>query len=287
MKTKFWGRCIAGLFVTFLWLPAYAGEEAGGSSTQPIAIVSALTFETSKIVKQIEQPDHRKAFGRSFITGKLFNKDVIVGVLGVGLVNAAAGTAYLISHVHPKCIIFCGVAGGIKGKVAPGDVVIGIKNINYGYGIWEKGRYSVMQSLPPLTPFSANDQKNPLFFPDSPFLVRAADRAEKLTHLQPVKYENKIINAHPKIVNGIIASVDAFSDSNNFYEHIEKITKCSALEMEGAAVAQVCYQRKIPFIIIRGISDLANKNALETFQHLKDQAAHNACRLVLEMVKNM
>jgi len=88
----------------------------------------------------------------------------------------------------------------------------------------------------------------------------------------------------PKIVKGVIVTGDTFIASKDKCAELRAKLGADAVEMEGAAVAQVCYQREIPFVVIRCISDKADASAKEDLATFYVMSAENSASLVAEMV---
>jgi nucleoside phosphorylase len=89
----------------------------------------------------------------------------------------------------------------------------------------------------------------------------------------------------PKIVKGVVVTGDAFIASDKKCEELRKRLDADAVEMEGAAVAQICYQREIPHLVIRSISDKADEGAVADKQMFYILAARNSSDLVSEMMR--
>ncbi|MHC4495383.1 MAG: 5'-methylthioadenosine/S-adenosylhomocysteine nucleosidase, partial [Planctomycetota bacterium] len=88
----------------------------------------------------------------------------------------------------------------------------------------------------------------------------------------------------PKIIKGVVVTGDAFIASADKCAELRKRLEADAVEMEGAAVAQICYQRQIPCLVIRSISDNADEGAVMDKQMFYIMAARNSASLVAEMV---
>ena len=246
---------------------------------KPIAIIGAMPIELAWLQRQLTATEVKNHFGLAFHTGRLGDKRVVVVVGGVGLVNSAAATALLIERFQPAAIVFTGVAGGL-GDVRPGDVVIGEKTVQYDFGQLERTGMTMWETFQP----SFSD-RNPLFFPADADLLKVAQGVATQVKLPTLAYDE--LTYRPKIVTGIIATKNFFSADGAYNAHIQDQTGCIALEMEGAAVAQICFQQDVPCLVIRSISNMANETnetGLAVYRQLKKPTAENAQRLVAEMV---
>jgi adenosylhomocysteine nucleosidase len=90
----------------------------------------------------------------------------------------------------------------------------------------------------------------------------------------------------PVVKKGIVVTGDVFVSSENLTNRLLKDLNAAATEMEGAAIAQTCYQRNVPFLIIRSLSDKANGIAREDMNRFMDIAAHNAATLIMAVIKD-
>ena len=146
---------------------------------------------------------------------------------GIGKVNAARSTQILIDNMKVDYILNVGVAGSISKDVNKCDIVIGDKLVQHDFELtiynYEKGE------IPNIGKYIYCDKK----------LVDIA----------------KTIKIDTKVIVGTIASGDIFISDEKMGEKINKKFNALCVEMEGASVAQVCYLCKVPFLVIRAISD--------------------------------
>ena len=241
------------------------------------AILGAFAREVTLIEDQLGHRRERKIEGIRFVSGKLNNQNVVVTWTGVGKVNAAMTTTLLIEHYKPEYVIFTGIAGGVNPALLPGDIVISEKTAQHDMGtFWPEGLFckGVKSRL--------DGYENPVFFPADPQLLEVTKKAADRADLDSIKTFDG--ERAPKIVQGIIVTGDSFIASTEKRAELHKKLKADAVEMEGAAVAQICYQREIGYIVIRSISDNADEGAVLDKQTFYIMAARNSAELVSEMV---
>ena len=246
-------------------------------SAEVTAILGAFEREVTLIEDQVAQRRDRKIEGIRFVSGKLNGRDVVVTWTGVGKVNAAMTTTLLIEHYKPERIIFTGIAGGVNPALQPGDIVIAEKTAHHDMGtIWPEGLFckGVKSRL--------DGYENPVFFPADPELVKLAQQAADQVGLASVKTFKG--NRNPKIIRGVVVTGDSFIASTDKCAELRKKLEADAVEMEGAAVAQICYQREIAHLVIRSISDNADEGAVLDKQTFYILAARNSAKLVTEIV---
>ncbi len=256
----------------FCIIAASGNLVAFGDPNGPIAIVGAFDEEVSLLQSKLVDKHSTTFLGLKFVRGLLNGKDVVVAATGMGKVNAAMTTTIILENFHPRALIFSGIAGGIVPTLRPGDVVIGLKLIQYDYGIINDSGFKTGPTVDPIT-----EKDNPLFFESAPELLEIAFKAGKKAKL------NALHGHNPTVTSGIIATGDAFVASAAKCTELNQKFKAIAVEMEGAAVAQICYQQKCPFIVIRSISDNADSNAHEDIQKFYRTAAANSAELVSDI----
>lgn len=251
--------------------------ESKSGSASVTAILGAFEREVTLIEDQVTQRRDRKIEGIGFVSGKLNGQPVVVTWTGVGKVNAAMTTTLLIEHYKPKQIIFTGIAGGVNPDLQPGDIVIANKTAHHDMGtVWPEGlfRRGVRSRL--------DGFENPIFFRGDPHLIKLAVQASSLAALESIKTLKG--EREPRIIRGIVVTGDSFIASADKCAELRKKLEADAVEMEGAAVAQICFQREIACLVIRSISDNANEDAVLDKQMFYMMAARNSASLVAEML---
>jgi len=247
-------------------------------SCEPVTAILGA-FEQEIILLEDELTDAREQIieGIRFVSGKLSGKKVVIAFTGIGKVNAAMTTTLLIEHFKPDKVIFTGIAGAVNQQLQPGDIVIAEKTAHHDMGtLWPEGLFhkGVKNRL--------NGWENPVFFDGDEQLLKLAERAAKQVEFSSIR----IISGQrsPKVVKGVVVTGDAFIASADKCAELRKKLNADAVEMEGAAVAQLCFQRGIGFLVIRSISDNADEGAVLDKQTFYLLAAKNSSSLVIEML---
>jgi len=257
---------------------AQVGSTPGPApATRMIAVLSAMTLEIEAIGQELTDKKEMTIQGIRFTTGSLKDKRVVLAHSGIGKVNAAMTATLLVEQFQPTHILFTGIAGGLNPDLRPGDVVIGDKTAYHDYGEWTPEGFRVGRTVDPFT-----GKLNPLFFPADAGLLAIARKAAPDLKLGPVKTATG--ERIPRIVTGVIVTGDAFVASPAKQEALRKEFKADATEMEGAAVGQICWQRRVPCLILRSLSDSAGAKAPEDERLFEKSAAQNAARLVTGIV---
>lgn len=232
-----------------------------------IGIISAMQEEIQALLNELQNISTTNKGMRTYYTGTLFNKKVVLVFSRWGKVASAATTTQLINDFHIDEIIFTGVAGGIKKELNIGDVVIG-KNL-YQHDMDASPLFEQFEIPIIKKKFITTKNSTKLIEATHSFLN------EYTNFINPIEAKNFNIT-NPKITFGDIASGDQFISSLKKIKKLNKlIPSATCVEMEGAAVAQVCFEYNTPFSIIRIISDKANDNATIDFPKFANSIASN------------
>lgn len=228
-----------------------------------VGIISAMQEEIQALLNKLENVSITTKGMRKYYTGTLFNKKVVLVFSRWGKVASAISTTQLINDFDVEEIIFTGVAGSIQENLTIGDVVIGRNLFQHDLNatpFYEKLEIPILKKKYIKTKKSENLLKATSLFLDNynNFISKKDASLFNITT--------------PKVIYGDIASGDQFISSKKKIKKLNKlIPTATCVEMEGASVAQVCYEYDIPFSIIRIISDEANDNAhidFAKFAHL-------------------
>lgn len=228
-----------------------------------IVIIGAMEQEIELLKSLMHHPEEEKVGNFSFFRGRLFNKDVILSLSGIGKVNAAVATALAINRYSPDCIINTGSAGGLGSGLKVGDVVLGTLIAHHDVDATAFG-YQIGQ-VPRMRPAFESD----------PYLVKVARKAAKAF-------------TGASVYKGLIVSGDQFVHSTEQVEQIRsRFFGVQVVEMEAAAIAQTCEQLAVPFVVIRAVSDLADEEAEISFEEFLKKAAVNSAKMVKSILAGL
>jgi adenosylhomocysteine nucleosidase len=258
-------------------LPQCAGQETSAPVT---GILGAFSDEIALLEGAVTDPQDQEILGLRFVTGKLKGRRVVIASSGAGKVNAGVAAALLIEHFKPHEILYSGIAGGINPELRPGDVVIAVKTVQHDLGTLNSEGMLHRGARNP-----ANLRRNPVFFDADPGLAGLAETVAE--HLELGKIKSSGAERNPRVVRGIVATGDVFVASPAKRDELRKTLEADAVEMEGAAVAQVCYQLAVPCLVIRSISDTADAKAFEDKDEFLPTAARNSALLVTAIVERL
>jgi len=264
------------LIFTALLVSCRSTPTREGPSTG-LAVLGAFKPEVSLLEKMLTDARVQEIEGIAFMSGRLDGRPVVVAWTGVGKVNAAMTTTLLIEHFKPTRVIFTGIAGALDPNLEPGDIVIAKRTAHHDMGtLWSEGmEHGGVRSR-------LTGEDNPVFFPADPNLLTAADCGARKAVFDPIILRSG--QRPPKIVTGTVVTGDAFVASKERGAELREKLGADAVEMEGAAVAQVCYQRGIGCLVIRSMSDKADDSAVMDKQIFYTLAAKNSASLVAGMI---
>lgn len=229
-----------------------------------IGIIGAMEEEVASLKSKMELVTAKNIVGIDFYMGKMFGKSVVLVRSGIGKVNAAICAQVLIDLYAVDYIINVGVAGAISKDLSIGDVVISKDVVQHDMDCTAFGHPVGM--IPRMTEsFFAGDEQ----------LIKLAREAGEEALPDKAIHVNRI------------ASGDKFVSSNEDKHRIWSDFKAFCVEMEGAAVAQTCFLNKIPFVVIRAISDKADDSAGVAFDKFVLEAAKTSSELVEKMVTKL
>lgn len=246
------------------------------------AILSALPEEQSGLVGSLEQARRLTHAGRTFWEGVLHGKPVVLALSGMGKVAAATTATVLIERFGVARIVFTGVAGGLGEGVRVGDVVVALDYVQHDMDVsplfqrWHVPGYAGVR-LPCDAELSAL-----LSIAVNSCISRGGSHFYANSDGMP-----------PRLHQGLVASGDQFVTSAQVSRALREPLVAAghdvlAVEMEGAAVAQVCLDYGVPFAAVRTISDRADDDAHVDFpvfiQTVASRYADHIVRNLLQLL---
>ena len=216
-----------------------------------IAIITAMDVELENILARLEHAQQVHRPGLFGYTGTLHGQQIIAAVCGVGKVCAAQCTQLIISEYHPQAVFHSGIAGAVSPDLRHLDVVVA-RELTY--------RDMTEETKRGFVPFGGCFVADPKL---TVFLRQAASES----HL------------------GCIATGDLFVHSQAEKDRLRQDYNALCAEMEGAAVAHVCAVNRVPFGVIRCISDLANDEAHGDYEQFERLASLKSADILCEAIR--
>jgi len=242
---------------------------------QRIAVISAVREELAEFLDLMPDENRTVSGGREFWRGHLQGHEVVAVLSGMGKVAAAATATALLERFEPQRVIFTGVAGGLAPGVEVGDIVVGTTFVQHDL------------DASPLLPRWEVPGTGQTRLPADMALAQVLHEAARdaVTWLPKLVDEAtlRLFGLHtPSVHRGEILTGDRFVGSAEDSAALRAdLPEALAVDMETAAVAQVCAAYGVPFAAVRTISDRADEAAHVDFQAFLTQVArHYSGRIV-------
>ncbi|MBQ3674507.1 MAG: 5'-methylthioadenosine/adenosylhomocysteine nucleosidase [Campylobacter sp.] len=225
-----------------------------------IAILGAMPEEIEPLLKELN-PKKIEFANNKFYFANFANHELIIAYSKIGKVNSALTATLMIEKFGAEKLLFTGVAGALKNGFKIGDLLYATKVVQHDLDITAFGH-----------PYG--------FVPESPIFVETDENLNKIA-------VGIAANLGISLKNGIVASGDQFVCDEERKNWIEQTFDASAVEMEGASVAQVCHALHTPFFMLRAISDEAGSKAEFDFDEFMVKSAEISAKFALKMVENL
>jgi adenosylhomocysteine nucleosidase len=223
-----------------------------------VGIVSAMHEELAALLPALQGAQIQRHAGREFHTGRLGAHEVVLVLSGIGKVAAACTATLLIERYGVNRIVFTGVAGGLGEGVAVGDVVLADALLQHDLDV------------SPIFPRHEVPQTGLTRFATDAALNASLHAACARALLQPQMLLGDDAAAlgvtAPRLHRGLVISGDQFISTTAQSQALRaELPDALAVEMEGAAMAQVCHAFGVPLAVMRVISDRADEDAHRDF----------------------
>ena len=219
-----------------------------------IGIIGAMELEVDALKAAMEVKNTVTRAGMEFKEGTLNGADVVVVRSGIGKVNAALCVQILVDLFQITHVINTGVAGSLNADLDIGDILISKDAIHhdvdatvFGYPLGELPQMGIREFIA----------------------------------------DEKLVNPDLTVRTGRVVSGDQFISSDDVKKRLIEVFHGDCAEMEGASIAHGAYLNKIPFIVIRAISDKADGSAEMDYTAFEHEAAKHSARLVEDLVQKI
>ena len=224
-----------------------------------IGIIAAMNVEMDSLRSHMENTETEVISGIRFVRGYLDGKEVVTAVCGIGKVFAALCAQTMILHYEPKAIINTGVAGTLTGDLGIGSIAVSTAVVQHD-----------MDTSPLGDPVGLISGINKIEIPADRLLTSKLFACAKVMGINTA--------------TGVIASGDQFVASSERKQYIVDHFGAIACEMEGAAIGQVCYVNKVPFCVLRAISDSADGSSHMDYPQFVKLAATQSVSLMRRFI---
>ena len=218
-----------------------------------IGIIVAEEKELIEVKKIINDIKEKNIYEKTFYIGNIEERKVVLVKSNVGKVNSARVCQILIDNFDIELVINVGTAGSVDNSLEIGDVVVATELVQYDLDV---------------TPFGRK-------------LGEIENTGES------IKVDNKLVNLFDgmNVKKGIIASGDKFIINNEEKDNVRNIFNALCIEMEGASIAQVCFLDKIPFLVIRSITDKLDGSSKVDFEKFLESSSKVAANILKKVLK--
>lgn len=228
-----------------------------------IGVIGAMEEEVELLRASLDQVETQVIANSEFTSGLYKGQEVVLLKSGIGKVNAALSTTLLLHHFKPDVVINTGSAGGFDAELEVGAIVISDEVRHHDVDVtifgYEMGQVPQMPAA---------------FLSDKALIDLAIEAVTEL-------------GEHPYAV-GLIATGDSFMNNPERVANVrEAFPSMKASEMEAAAVAQVCHQFDVPFVVIRALSDIAGKESNISFEEFLPVAAKHSTEIVHNVIERL
>lgn len=229
-----------------------------------IGIIGAMQAEIDNILRDMNVLTTKTALGLDFYLGTLPESanSVVLVKSGIGKVNAALCAQVLIDLFAVDSIINVGVAGGMADGMTIGDIAISTEAMYHDFDTSALG--------------------------DEPGYISGIDTSIFPADIKLMEVAEEAVGeiGYP-FFKGRVASGDQFISNNAAKQRIKKLFNPVCCEMEGASIAHTCHLNKIPFVIIRAISDNADDSGDVNYEAFFRESAVAASRIIKIMISKL
>ncbi len=234
-------------------------NEPGSEPTPVIAIVAAMHEELSAVLAQMPDERRTRIAGRDFWVGHLQGQPVVAVLSRIGKVAAAITATVLLERFGVRAIVFTGVAGGLAPGVKVGDMVVATRLLQHD-----------LDASPIFPKYEVPLSGHARFATDTAISDALAAASVELLRDPAALLGHQVVEDFnlraPRLHRGLIVSGDRFVSTAAESDALRRaLPDALAVEMEGAAVAQVCHDYGVPFAAVRTISDRADDDAHRDF----------------------
>lgn len=227
-----------------------------------IGIIGAMEVEVSLLKDALKNKKTETVSGIDFVSGELFGVPAVVAKCGVGKVFAALCTQTMILKYEPQCVINVGVGGALDERLDCLDVALASSLVQHD-----------MDTSPLGDPVGLISGINIVNIPTDKELTDRLEKAVKTTL--------------PNCIRGVIASGDVFVADAERKSYIKETFNAVVCEMEGAAIAHVCYVNNTPVAVLRAVSDRADGGATKDFPTFVKEASDNTVKVIKAFCENL
>jgi adenosylhomocysteine nucleosidase len=258
-------------------IPVAAVRNPAAGRRNLTLVLGALPQETELVEEALKVRRRGKLGPFPYAEGRIAGRRTIVAATGIGKTCASMITMLFARHFRPHELIMTGTASRINPAVRNGDVIVGEVTCNHDFG--SLGKRYAMDYFGAEGPLR---DSMPIVYPGAQSLLAAARRAIR-RHVPEAAVQHRPPYV-PRVRLGRITSGDQFGIPDERIADIRRQLAPDLMEMESGSVAQVCWYLRIPFLCIRGGSNLTQNSPDDDYRKLSPFASRQAALFAVSLV---
>lgn len=255
------------------------------AAERPYLLLYAFNEEGAAFANLMTISNTDTVLGRIVQSGIAGGREIILAESGIGMTNAAMTTQRMIDQYHPRAVIFTGIAGAIDSSVHIGDIVVASTWVQHDFGYVGADGFEI-DDIPVFNPRKDSVTEMEEFTVDTTLVQTARMAARDQLGLDSVGTRRPQV-----MIGGVGASGNTFIDSREKRDWLAEKLNAKIVDMESAAVMQVCIANGTQVIVMRSASDLAGGSGSSTAHAELDQffkvAAGNSAKFVRALLKRL
>jgi adenosylhomocysteine nucleosidase len=261
-------------------LPVAATRRPAPGLKDMTVVLGALPQETELVVRALKGRRRGRLGPFPYAEGRIAGRRVIVAATGIGKTCASMIAMLFADHFKPGSVVMTGTASRINPQVRNGDVIVGETVCNHDFGSLLPGfKMDYFGAEGPL------GDPMPILYPGAPGLLKAARRA-LVTHIPETAAQHDPSYV-PRVRVGRITSGDQFGIPPERIRDIRRQLAPDLMEMESGSVAEVCWSLSIPFLCIRGGSNLTQNSPEGDYRKLSPFASRQAALFTVALLNEL
>ncbi|MDT0498125.1 5'-methylthioadenosine/S-adenosylhomocysteine nucleosidase [Algiphilus sp. W345] len=245
-----------------------------------ILILGAVPQEIPPFIEAMKDAEKKSLWGIPYWQGHIDGKPVIVAITGIGKTFTGMTSTLFISEFKPRLVLMSGTGARINQQLRTGDVIVATALYEHDYGSLTR---KDMVYRPMNGPDDGAEMENAFSPPDA--LLKIADQAI-------ASYEGPEVTANGstytvKARRGVVASSDLFGVTQQRIDTLREQFKVDIMEMESAPLGHVCAYLGVPFLVVRGGSNVAQEAPNDDYLRLGPIAAKQAALFSLHLLNSL
>jgi adenosylhomocysteine nucleosidase/futalosine hydrolase len=249
-------------------------------ATDTILVLGAVPQEITPFVSAMKDAHKKELWGIPYWEGKIEDKPVVVAITGIGKVYTGMTTTLFVTELHPRLVLMSGTGARVNRQLRTGDVIVaGVMQV-HDYGSLTKNDMVYR----PLNGPSGGDEVENSFAPPAS-LLKIAGAAIASYRAPEVTANGSTYRV--KVRQGVVSSSDLFGVTQARIDTLRSKFHTDVMEMESAALGQVCQTLGVPYLVVRAGSNVAQEAPNDDYLRLGPIAANQAALFSLYLLRSL